>query len=98
VDAVEAIAAMPGLDALFVGRINLRIARGETDPDSQAVVAAYDACFQQDRSRASQSACLCPATEMWRAGKIKVRGYSCKDPITPPWALAPRPPAAAAGF
>jgi 2-keto-3-deoxy-L-rhamnonate aldolase RhmA len=40
VDAIEAISAVPGLDALFVGRIDLTIALGETDPDAPVVVAA----------------------------------------------------------
>jgi 2-keto-3-deoxy-L-rhamnonate aldolase RhmA len=42
VEAVEAIAATPGLDALFVGRIDLTIALGEIDPDAPAVLAAVE--------------------------------------------------------
>jgi 2-keto-3-deoxy-L-rhamnonate aldolase RhmA len=45
VEAVEeagAIAAVPGLDALFVGRIDLTIALGETDPDAAAVMNAVE--------------------------------------------------------
>jgi staphyloferrin B biosynthesis citrate synthase len=42
VDDIETIAAVEGLDALFVGRIDLTIALGETDPDAPAVVAAVE--------------------------------------------------------
>jgi 2-keto-3-deoxy-L-rhamnonate aldolase RhmA len=42
VEVVEEIAAVPGLDALFVGRIDLTVALGETDPDAPAVIAAVD--------------------------------------------------------
>lgn len=42
VELVEAIARVDGLDALFVGRIDLTIALGETDPDAPAVVAAVE--------------------------------------------------------
>lgn len=42
VDAVDDIAAVPGLDALFVGRIDLTIALGETNPDAPAVMAAVE--------------------------------------------------------
>jgi 2-keto-3-deoxy-L-rhamnonate aldolase RhmA len=40
VDAINSIAAVPGLDALFVGRIDLTIALGETDPNAPSVLAA----------------------------------------------------------
>lgn len=40
VEAIEAIVAVSGLDALFVGRIDLTIALGETDPDAPVVVSA----------------------------------------------------------
>ena len=42
VDAVDAIASVEGLDALFVGRIDLTIALGETDPDAPSVIAAVE--------------------------------------------------------
>ena len=42
VERVREIAAVPGLDALFVGRIDLTIALGETDPDAPAVLAAVE--------------------------------------------------------
>jgi 2-keto-3-deoxy-L-rhamnonate aldolase RhmA len=40
VDTIEALVAVSGLDALFVGRIDLTIALGETDPNAPAVVEA----------------------------------------------------------
>jgi 2-keto-3-deoxy-L-rhamnonate aldolase RhmA len=40
VDAIDEIAAVEGLDALFIGRIDLTIALGETDPDASPVLAA----------------------------------------------------------
>jgi 2-keto-3-deoxy-L-rhamnonate aldolase RhmA len=42
VQAVDEIAAVDGLDALFVGRIDLTIALGETDPHSSPVLAAVE--------------------------------------------------------
>jgi 2-keto-3-deoxy-L-rhamnonate aldolase RhmA len=40
--AIEDIASVAGLDALFVGRIDLTVAYGETDPDAQVVVTAVE--------------------------------------------------------
>lgn len=40
---IDAIAAVDGLDALFIGRIDLTIALGCTDPDDARVIAACDA-------------------------------------------------------
>jgi 2-keto-3-deoxy-L-rhamnonate aldolase RhmA len=42
VEAIEAIAVVEGLDALFVGRIDLTVALGETDPDAPAVLSAVE--------------------------------------------------------
>ena len=42
VETIDAIASVKGLDALFVGRIDLTIALGETDPDAPAVIAAVE--------------------------------------------------------
>ncbi|WP_375396666.1 HpcH/HpaI aldolase/citrate lyase family protein [uncultured Sphingomonas sp.] len=42
VAAVEVIAAIPGLDALFVGRIDLTVALDAASPDAPEVVAAVD--------------------------------------------------------
>lgn len=42
VEDVEAIAATPGLDALFVGRIDLTVALDAASPDADEVIAAID--------------------------------------------------------
>lgn len=42
VDAIEAITSVEGLDAIFIGRIDLTVALGETDPDAPAVLAAVE--------------------------------------------------------
>lgn len=42
VEAIDEIAQVPGLDAIFVGRIDLTIALGETDPNAPAVIAAVE--------------------------------------------------------
>lgn len=41
-DEIDAIAAVKGIDALFIGRIDLTIALGCTDPDDPKVVEALD--------------------------------------------------------
>ena len=52
-DEIDAIAAVDGIDALFVGRIDLTISLGCTSPDDPHVVAAVDrivaACRQAGR-------------------------------------------------
>jgi 2-keto-3-deoxy-L-rhamnonate aldolase RhmA len=40
IESIEEIVAVPGLDAVFVGRIDLTIALGQTDPDAPSVIAA----------------------------------------------------------
>lgn len=42
VDAIDAICAVEKLDAIFIGRIDLTIALGETNPDSPVVLAAVE--------------------------------------------------------
>lgn len=42
VEAIEEIVAVDGLDAVFIGRIDLTVALGETDPAAPAVVAAVE--------------------------------------------------------
>lgn len=42
VDAVESIAAIPGLDALFIGRADLTVAYGAESQDDPRVVAAVE--------------------------------------------------------
>jgi 2-keto-3-deoxy-L-rhamnonate aldolase RhmA len=41
-EQIDAIAAVPGIDALFIGRIDLTIALGCTSPDDPAVIAAVE--------------------------------------------------------
>lgn len=41
-DEMDAIAAVEGIDALFIGRIDLTIALGCTDPDDPKVIEALD--------------------------------------------------------
>ena len=43
VDAIDEIAAVDGLDSLFVGRIDLTVAYGAATPDDPRVVAAVEA-------------------------------------------------------
>jgi 2-keto-3-deoxy-L-rhamnonate aldolase RhmA len=51
-DEIEAIAAVEGIDALFVGRIDLTISLGCTSPDDPRVVAAVDHnCVRRERTR-----------------------------------------------
>ncbi len=42
VENIDAISAVPGIDCLFVGRIDLTVAYGATSPDDQIVVAAVE--------------------------------------------------------
>ncbi|MFN6936581.1 MAG: HpcH/HpaI aldolase family protein [Tsuneonella sp.] len=42
VEAIDGIVRVEGLDALFVGRIDLTIALGESDPDAPTVVSATE--------------------------------------------------------
>jgi 2-keto-3-deoxy-L-rhamnonate aldolase RhmA len=41
-DAIDEIVAVAGIDALFIGRIDLTIALGETSPDAPAVISAVE--------------------------------------------------------
>jgi 2-keto-3-deoxy-L-rhamnonate aldolase RhmA len=43
VDSISAIANVPGIDCLFVGRIDLTVAMGATSPEDPDVVAAVEA-------------------------------------------------------
>jgi 2-keto-3-deoxy-L-rhamnonate aldolase RhmA len=52
---VAEIVKVPGIDAIFIGRIDLTVALGETDPKSAAVLKAVtDIC----RSASSQNMCV----------------------------------------
>lgn len=41
-DSIESIANVPGVDCLFVGRIDLTVSLGKTDPDDPEVVRAVE--------------------------------------------------------
>ena len=43
IDAIDSIAQVPGIDALFVGRVDLTVAYAATDQDDPRVLAALDA-------------------------------------------------------
>jgi 2-keto-3-deoxy-L-rhamnonate aldolase RhmA len=43
IDAIDEIAAVPGLDALFVGRVDLTVAYGADSQDDARIVAAVEA-------------------------------------------------------
>lgn len=49
-EQVDAIAAVEGIDALFIGMMDLTVALGETQPDAPAVVAACDRVLDAARS------------------------------------------------
>jgi 2-keto-3-deoxy-L-rhamnonate aldolase RhmA len=42
VEAIDEIAAVPGVDALFIGRIDLTVALGEADPNAAPVMACVE--------------------------------------------------------
>ena len=42
-DCLDAICAVPGIDALFVGRVDLTVAMGASSQDDPRVIAAVDA-------------------------------------------------------
>lgn len=46
IDNIDAIAAVPDIDALFIGRMDLTVALGATDPQDTRVLAAIDAVCQ----------------------------------------------------
>lgn len=67
--SIDAIAAVPGLDALFVGRIDLTISLGCTSPDDPRVIAAVELILAACRraGRASGMFVSRPAdVEHWR--------------------------------
>ena len=69
-DHVEAIAAVPGVDAVFIGRIDLTVALGETDPKSGKVVAAVTRIIEACRAAGCTSGLFTPdlsEVPMWRA-------------------------------
>ncbi len=69
-DHVEAIAAVPGVDAVFIGRIDLTVALGETDPKAGKVVAAVTRIIEACRAAGCTSGLFTPdlsEVPMWRA-------------------------------
>ena len=52
VDDIEAIAAVPGIDALFIGRVDLTVGYGASSLDDPRVVAAVEAVCQAGRRAA----------------------------------------------
>ena len=47
IDAIEEIAQVPGVDALFIGRVDLTVAFGATSQDDPRVVAAVETVCEQ---------------------------------------------------
>lgn len=58
---VEAIAAAPGVDAVFVGRIDLTVALGETDPAAPRVIAAVEDVVARTLAQGCASGLFTPA-------------------------------------
>jgi 2-keto-3-deoxy-L-rhamnonate aldolase RhmA len=70
VDAIDAIAAVPGLDALFVGRVDLTVAYGADSQDDPRVVKAVEAvCAAGRRHGVPVGMFLARASDIphWRA-------------------------------
>ena len=68
-DELDAIASTPGLDALFVGRIDLTVALDAASPDAPEVIAAVDRVIAAGGGgQGYRSACSCRATRMSRGG------------------------------
>ena len=69
-EAVEEIARVPGLDALFVGRIDLTVALGSESPDAAEVIAAVERVIEASRAAARPVGMLVPRdadVPAWRA-------------------------------
>lgn len=70
VEAIEAISAVPGIDALFVGRADLTVAYGHDDPDHAEVIAAVERVCDAARSAGRAVGMFLPtldAVPAWRA-------------------------------
>ena len=68
-DDLDAIAATPDVDALFVGRIDLTVALGETDPKSERVMAAVSRIVAACRAAGRRVGMFTPdldETPLWR--------------------------------
>lgn len=67
---IEAIAATPGLDALFVGRIDLTVALDAASPDAPEVIAAVDRIVAAGKARGVPVGMFVPRNDDiagWRA-------------------------------
>ena len=69
-DELDAIAAVPGIDALFVGRIDLTVTLGAASPDAPEVLAAVERVLAAGRSAGRAVGMFVPRNEDvagWRA-------------------------------
>ena len=62
-DEIEAIAATPGIDALFVGRIDLTVALDAASPDAPEVIAAVDRIVAAGRAAGRPVGMFVPRNE-----------------------------------
>jgi len=68
-DEIDAIAAVPGIDALFIGRIDLTIALGCISPDDPPVIAAVEHILAACRAAGRACGMFTPRpadVPMWR--------------------------------
>lgn len=68
-DEIDAIAAVPGIDALFIGRIDLTIALGCTSPDNPKVLEAVERILAACRAAGRACGMFTPRpadVAMWR--------------------------------
>lgn len=68
-DEIDAIAAVPGIDALFIGRIDLTIALGCTSPDDPTVLEAVERILAACRAAGRACGMFTPRpadAELWR--------------------------------
>ena len=74
-DCIDAIAAVEGIDALFVGRIDLTISLGCTSPDDPKVLAAVDAIVSACNRAGRASGMFLPRPSdvaTWRAKGVSL--------------------------
>ena len=68
--AIDEILAVDGIDAVFIGRIDLTVALGETAPDAPAVVAAVETIVDKARAAGRTVGMFTPTVEeavAWQA-------------------------------
>lgn len=69
-DHLEAIAAVPGVDAIFIGRIDLTVALGETDPKATPVMTAVEKILKSGQAAGRTVGMFTPdigEVAIWRA-------------------------------